>query len=161
MAAFYEFRRRAWDRVLPTKLRRGAEAVHGSAASSVMASNSFSMARTSGSLFAIRHASTKCRSRVESFSLRALARYLERSRAGTRRTNCSARSSGSVNVIFRVAIFPYYHTIRPRSHGASHEVGRDRCAQRNLLFRSAGLLIRRFLTVISIRDRSNLSPGTG
>jgi hypothetical protein len=109
-AGSYEFRRRVWDRVLPTKLRRGAGALHGSAASSVMASNSFSMARTSGSSFAIRHASTKCWSRTESFSLSASARYLERSRAGTRRTNCSARSSGSVKVIFRVAILPYYHT---------------------------------------------------
>jgi len=115
-AASYEFRRRVWDGVLPTKLRRGAEALHGSAASSVMASNSFSMARTSGSLFAIRQASTKCRSCAESFSLSALARYLERSRAGTRRTNCSARSSGSVKVIFRVAILPYYHTSCSRSH---------------------------------------------
>lgn len=112
-AASYEFRRRVWDRVLPTKLRRGAEALHGSAASSAIASNSFSMARTSGSLFAIRHASTKCRSRAESFSLSALARYLERSRAGTRRTNCSARSSGSVKVIFLVAILPYYHISHP------------------------------------------------
>jgi hypothetical protein len=119
-AASYEFRRRVWDRVLPTKLRRGAEAVHGPAASSVMASNSFSIARTSGSLFAIRHASTKCRSCAESFSLSALARYLERSRAGTRRTNCSARSSGSVKVIFRVAILPYYHT-RPRLYAAGPE----------------------------------------
>lgn len=109
-AASYEFRRRGWDRVLPTKPLRGADATHGSAAFSVMASNSFSMARTSGSLFAIRHASTNCRSRAESFSLSAVAKYLERSRAGTRRTNCSARFSGSVKVIFRVAILPYYHT---------------------------------------------------
>ena len=116
----YEFPRRGWDRVLPTKLRRGAEAVHDSAASSVMASNSFSIARTSISLFAIRHASTKSRLRAESFSLSAVARYLERSRAGTRRTNCSARSSGSVKVIFRVAILPYYHT-DPRFSAAGPE----------------------------------------
>ena len=128
-AASYEFRRRVWDRVLSTKLRRGAEAVHGSAASSVMASNSFSMARTPGSLFAIRHACTKCRSRAESFSLSALARYLERSRAGTRRTNCSARSSGRVKVIFRVAILPYYHISHPRFPSASHDRRRDRGAQ--------------------------------
>jgi hypothetical protein len=38
---------------------------------------------------------------------------LERSRAGTRRTNCSARSSGSVKVIFLVAILPYYHISHP------------------------------------------------
>jgi len=133
-AGSYEFRRRVWDRVLPSKLRRGAEALHGSAASSVMASNSFSMARTSGSLFAIRHASTKCRSRAESFSLSALARYLERSRAGTRRTNCSARSSGSVKVIFRVAILPYYHISHPRFPSASHDRRRDRGVQREPSF---------------------------
>jgi len=113
-ASSYEFRLRVLDRVLPTKLRRGAEAVHGSAASSVVASNSFSMARTSGSLFAIRHACTKCRSRAESFSLSALARYLERSRAGTRRTNSSASSSGSVKVIFRVGILPYKPSALPQ-----------------------------------------------
>ena len=76
----------------------------------MIASNSFSMARTSGSLFAVLHASIKTRSRAVSFSLSASARYLERSRAGTRRTNCDAKSSGSVKVIFRVAILPYYHS---------------------------------------------------
>jgi hypothetical protein len=45
---------------------------------------------------------------------------LERSRAGTRRTNCSARSSGSVKVIFRVAILPYYHTSHSRSYSPRH-----------------------------------------
>jgi hypothetical protein len=108
-AESYEFRRRVWDRVLPTKLRRGAELAHASPASSVIASNSFSIARTSGSSFAARQACTKRRSRAESFSLSASARYLERSRAGTRRTNCPAKSSGSVKVILRVAIVPYYH----------------------------------------------------
>jgi hypothetical protein len=34
---------------------------------------------------------------------------LERSRSGTRRTNCLARSSGNVKVIFRVAMLPYSH----------------------------------------------------
>ena len=113
MAASYEFRPRAWGRVLPTKFLRGAGAVQGSAASSVRESNSFSMARTSVSLLAILHASAKCLSRAESFSLSALARYLERSRTGTRRTNCSAKSSGSVKVIFLVAILPYYHINLP------------------------------------------------
>lgn len=110
MVGSYEFRRRAWDRVLPTKFRRGAEVPHDSAASSVIASNSFSISLTSGSSFAARQDSIKSLSRSESFSLSALARYFERSRAGTRRTNCNARSSGKVNVIFRVAILPYYHT---------------------------------------------------
>ena len=123
----YEFPRRAWDRVLPTKLRRGAAAVHDSAASSVMASNSFSIARTSISLFAIRQASTKSRLRAESFSLSAVARYLERSRAGTRRTNCSARSSGSVKVIFRVAILPYYHTDLRFAESAAHRMNHPSC----------------------------------
>ena len=112
----YEFRRPVWDRALPTKFRRGADVLHDSAASSVIASNSFSMSRTSGSLFAAWQASTKILSRSESFSLSALARYFERSRAGTRLTNWDAKSSGKVNVIFRVAILPYYH-IRLRTQG--------------------------------------------
>ncbi len=110
MAASYEFLRREWDRVLPTKFRRGAEVLHDSAASSAIASNSFSISRTSGSSFAARQDSSKSLSRSESLSLSALARYLERSRGGTRRTNWEAMSSGIVKVIFRVAILPYYHT---------------------------------------------------
>src|SRR5207253_5566443 len=61
------------------------------------------------------------RLRAESFSLSAVTRYLERSRAGTRRTNCSARSSGSVKVIFRVAILPYYYYTGPRFSVAGPE----------------------------------------
>jgi hypothetical protein len=106
---FYESLRLELDRALPTTLRRAAERVHGSPVWSASASNSFSMARTSESLFATRQASTKSWSRAESFSLRAIARYLERSRAGMRRTNCTAKSSGSVKVIFLVPIAPYYH----------------------------------------------------
>ncbi len=106
---FYESLRLELDRAVPTTLRRGAELVHGSPVWSANASNSFSMARTSESLFATRQASTKSRSRAESFSLRASARYLERSRAGMRRTNCTAKSSGNVKVIFLVPIVPYYH----------------------------------------------------
>ncbi len=111
-AVSYEFLRPGWDRVLPTRFRRAVARRHGSAASTAMASNSFSMARTSGSELAARHASSRSRSRAESFSLKASARYRERSLAGTRCTNRRASSSGSVNVIFREAILPYYHTIR-------------------------------------------------
>src|SRR5205823_13348211 len=152
-AGSYEFRRRVWDRVLPTKLRRGAEALHGSAASSVMASNSFSMARTSGSLFAIRHASTKCRSRAESFSLSALARYLERSRAGTLRINCSARSSGSVKVIFRVAILPYYHISHPKND--LHTAGRSRSEEHTSELQSLAYLVCRLLLEKKKKKQNN------
>ncbi len=145
-AASYEFPRRVWDRAAPTKFRRDAEIRHDSAASSVIESNSFSISRTSGSSFAARQDSIKSLSRSESFSLRAFAKYPERSRAGTRRTNCKARSSGRVKVIFRVAIVPYYHI----------EAGKQLslvCGSRNLQNRykgkqEAGMNTRRLNTAV-------------
>src|SRR5580693_8683949 len=93
----------------PTRFHRVGPFFQDSAIGSFNASNSSSISFTAESPLTISHASISRFSLWESFSARAAATYLDRSRAGTRLVKLVARSAGIVKVIFRTAILAYYH----------------------------------------------------
>jgi len=85
---------------------------HGSAIGSRISSKSFSISATSGFWFAISQARPNSRSRSVSFAASASLINRERSRDETRFRNCTASGSGTLNVIFLIAIRPYCQNSR-------------------------------------------------
>lgn len=84
---------------------------HGSAIGSFTDCHSSTVAFTAASAFTASHAAMSACSRCNNVRRRASVTKLDRRAAGTVRTKEAARSSGMVNVIFRIAITPYYHIL--------------------------------------------------